>query len=103
MLARGFVQVLHFGPLVNLILTPPGLLDYFHYREPLRRPQEGPRTPFEKLCAGISTLEIKHAPLQMGESKGVARNDAEVHETRKASSRLALIAAKVKGYSMLID
>jgi len=25
-------------------------------------------------------------------------NDAEVHETRKASSRLALIAAKVKGY-----
>jgi len=34
----------------------------------------------------------------MGESKGVVENDAEVHETSKASSRLALIAAKVKGY-----
>jgi len=34
----------------------------------------------------------------MGESTVVVENDTEVHETSKASSRLALTAAKVKAY-----
>ena len=87
-------------------ILPPCAFDFdtprFIRLPPLQRtapwPQRGTEAPFEKLCARVSTLGIKHAPLQMDESKGVARNDKEVHETRKASSRLALIAAKVKGY-----